>query len=69
VAVGRTLVRIGDARAIPSLISALLDQDWSVRKTAAQELVRLYTSGSLDSHNAELIHVHVQEAARKRSRA
>lgn len=50
-----TLVKIGDARAIPLLISVLSDRDWMVRKTAAEELVRLYSSGSLDCHNAKLI--------------
>ena len=50
-----TLTRIGDPRAIPSLISALSDLSWMVRKTAAEELVRLYKSGSLDKDNATLI--------------
>lgn len=49
-----TLVKVGDARAIPTLVSALSDREWTVRKTAAEELVRLYSSGSLNSHESGL---------------
>jgi HEAT repeat protein len=43
----KALGKIGDARAVEPLIAALKDEEWHVRKAAAEALVSLYRNASL----------------------
>jgi HEAT repeat protein len=52
---GAALGQLGDARAVGPLISILGHNDWLTRKRAAEGLVRMYRSGSLDEASRQVI--------------